>query len=129
MVRFSLRARSGTWFALSPSPEALGDLGRLRVVTVGIPFARRIGRRHIKPTSSALRLLSPWITRNRVTLDEAGALRLLARGEIPWEEPASEGYVLLETVAGTLGCGLMLPGRLRSQIPRSEVQTLGLSVE
>jgi NOL1/NOP2/fmu family ribosome biogenesis protein len=122
--RFTFLERGGTVHALSVSRDHMHSLLGLRVVTVGVPLVRRIGKHHLKLTSPALRLLSPSITRNRIRLDDAEALRLMARGEIPWAEPASEGYVLLETTSGVLGCGLMLPGRLRSQIPRSEAQAL-----
>jgi NOL1/NOP2/fmu family ribosome biogenesis protein len=94
-------------------------LASLKVVCVGLPLVRKVGRR-LKPTSAALRLLGHRVTRNRVRLKEGEAEELLAGAEIPWTGDASPGYVLLETEAGVVGCGWLLQGRLLSQIPKSE---------
>jgi hypothetical protein len=53
-------------------------------------------------------------------------LELLSKGQISWPEH-SDGYVLLQTHAGVLGCGQMGKGILRSQIPLSEVRALDLA--
>lgn len=125
LERFSLWRRGHTFYALSQPethPEATSPL---QVVSVGLPILRRVGR-YLKPTSAALRLLSPWISRNRISLEAKQARQLLSAGQIEWSEPASEGYVLLEVGVTVLGCGLALPGRIKSQIPRREVQSLCL---
>ena len=122
--RFLLWERGTTYWILSGCdvpPEAMRNL---RVVTVGVPFLRKI-RHRLKPTTTGLRLLAPWISRNRFELTPPQVLELLSSGEIPWPK-RSEGYVLLETHAGVLGCGLMGKGVLRSQIPLSQVRVLGL---
>ena len=112
--------RKDTFWGLSRPERPVDDLLSLRVVSVGIPFARKVVG-HIKPTSASLRLLGPWITENRLFMDEPQAIELLANREIPrTEEGLSPGYVLIDTPLGVLGCGLLKGDRLISQIPKAD---------
>jgi NOL1/NOP2/fmu family ribosome biogenesis protein len=121
----SLWERGETYWALSVPAAVPKALAELKVVCVGIPLVRKV-RHWLKPTTAGLRLLAPWITRNRIHLERSELRDLLSRGEIPWTGDGSEGYVLLETDEGILGCGLLRKGRLFSQIPKSEVAALDL---
>lgn len=122
---YTLWQRGNTYWILSNAASTLHAFAALRVVCVGLPVLRRV-RDRLKPTTAGLRLLSPWVQANRICLEDSQARELLSKGEIPWVGDDAEGYVLLETNLGTLGCGLLLGGKLRSQIPRSEVKALDL---
>ncbi len=117
---FLVFRRGATFYFLAREPdEALEVTGSLKVVSVGLPAIRIVGRQ-LKPTSSLLRILSPWIKRNRVKLTQTEALELLSKGVIclPTREE-EKGYVLVETEHVVLGCGLLQKNVLRSQIPTS----------
>jgi len=120
LSRFSLMRRGHTIYLLSAFQADTEPAAGLRVVSAGLPFARKVGR-YLKPTSSALRLLDDWITRNRLRLEPVEALELLREGQISLEHGLAEGYVLLESSGLALGCGLALPGRIKSQIPCREI--------
>jgi hypothetical protein len=49
-------------------------------VSVGLPAIRVVGRQ-FKPTSSLLRILSPWIKKNRVKLTQSQALGIIVQRE------------------------------------------------
>ena len=117
---FFLWESGRTVYALCRSGWQVEPTLCLEVVSVGIPVTRWVGARP-KPTSCALRLLSPWIRLNRISIDVTMVKELLRYGEIPWSAPGQEGYVLLELGRRVLGCGLLLPGRIRSQIPAGEI--------
>ncbi len=123
MAGFSFLRRGQTIYAMSAPWGWLEPLAGLRAVSVGLPFARRVGG-YLKPTSAALRLLDAWVTRNRLRLGLEQALELLAAGQIGLEHGLQEGYVLLECSGLALGCGLALRGRIKSQIPRRETRAL-----
>lgn len=110
--------RSDTIYALSICQEDSEPAAGLQVVSAGLPFARRVGK-YLKPTSSALRLLQAWITKNRLRLKPQQAVELLGKGQLSLEHSLEEGYVLVESAGVVLGCALALPGRLKSQIPKS----------
>jgi NOL1/NOP2/fmu family ribosome biogenesis protein len=117
---FLVFQRGATFYFLARESGEASDVTRtLKVVSVGLPAIRVVGRQ-LKPTSSLLRILSPWIKKNRVKLTQSQALELLSKGSISF--PAGEhekGYVLVETEHLVLGCGLLQKNVLRSQIPTS----------
>lgn len=117
---FSVLQRGSTFYFLSRAPEdCSGGTRSLKVVSVGLPAIRKVGR-HLKPTSSLLRLLSPWIKKNRVRLTHSQAMELLCRGSIKVSTAEEgRGYVMVETDNLILGCGLLQKNTLRSQIPTS----------
>jgi NOL1/NOP2/fmu family ribosome biogenesis protein len=121
--RYCLLARKRTVWALSREVRDPADLATLKIVSAGIPFLRKV-QRWWKPTTSCLRILSPWIRFNRVLLSRGEAWRLLREGRLSLtpDSQVSDGYVLVETPEGVLGCGLLLKGTLHNQIPKHEVQ-------
>jgi hypothetical protein len=119
---YTLWKRGGTYWALSASSPSVGQMPSLKVVAVGIPLARRIGRR-LKPTTGGLKLLSRWVLFNRVCIQKSVLYELLRKGEAAYTASSnvSDGYVLLETEEGVLGCGLLDRGKLLFQIPKADV--------
>ncbi len=123
LAGLSFMSKGQTVYALSALPESQEVSARLRVVSVGLPFVRIVGR-YMKPTSAALRLLAKEICCNRMSLELNQALELVWAGQIELAHSLEEGYVLLEIPGLVLGCGLALPGRIKSQIPRREIRAL-----
>lgn len=124
LQRFHILLRGNTYFGLSrSSPGDKEPVLPFKVTYVGLPLLRRVGR-YLKPTSPALRLFSPWITRNRILLPDDDAWNFITCGEIPLQQDLSEGYVLVQTQTMVIGCGLYLKGRLKSQLPTSELMSL-----
>ncbi len=123
LAGLSFMRKGQTVYALSALAESQEVTARLKVVSVGLPFVRLVGH-YLKPTSAALRLLAKEIWRNRMSLELNQALELVWAGQIELPHSLEEGYVLLEIPGLVLGCGLALPGRIKSQIPRREIRAL-----
>jgi NOL1/NOP2/fmu family ribosome biogenesis protein len=117
---YLLFRRKNTWRILRRSPH-LETAFRLRVGSVGVQAFHRI-RAFIKPTTRLIQAFGRHATRSRVALDR-DALAALARGEeVPLKGDLANGYVILDLNGEPLGVGLLIDGRLRSQIPKSELR-------
>jgi len=94
---------------------------RLRVEVVGMKAFHRI-RAFIKPTTRLIQAFGRHATKARVALSRE-MLASLARGEeLPLKGGLENGYVILVLEGNPLGLGLLIDGRLRSQIPKSELR-------
>ncbi len=117
---YLLLRRKNTWRILRRSPH-LEAAFRLRVEVVGIRAFHRI-RAFIKPTTRLIQAFGRHATKARVALSRE-ALASLARGkELPLKGDLENGYVILDLDGEPLGVGLLIDGRLRSQIPKSELR-------
>ena len=135
--RFGIsRQELGRWRYLSTGNTTWGVieherleemLDGLQIERTGMPLLRRVGRFY-KPTTVALQVMGPHITRNRIELSREQLETLLSQG--PQEctmTGMTTGYVALAGPDGVVGCGLYLEprpehdrplGRLESLLPR-----------
>jgi NOL1/NOP2/fmu family ribosome biogenesis protein len=117
---YLLFRRKHTWRILRRSAHLETAFG-LRVEVVGVKAFHRV-RAFIKPTTRLIQAFGRHATRARVALGRA-ELAALARGEqLPLDTGLDNGYVILTLAGEPLGTGLLIDGRLRSQIPRSELR-------
>ena len=117
---YLLFRRGNTWRILRRSPH-LEAAFRLRVEAVGVKAFHRI-RAFVKPTTRLIQIFGGHATKARVELNR-GDLGILARGEgFPLKGDLANGYVILVLGGNPLGLGLLIDGRLRSQIPKSELR-------
>ncbi len=105
---------------LKASPH-LVSAARLRVEAVGMKAFYFIGD-FIKPSTRIIQVFGPYATRCRMDLDREDLEQLVRGREIPADERVENGYMILCHQGDPLGLGLLLNGRLRSQIPKSEAR-------
>ena len=104
-------------YSLTPASRHLACLASFKVQTVGLPVLRKM-RHHLKPTTVALQRFGQQAIRHRLELTRPQLQALLRGEDLPLCLDAEPGYMVLFYEGDVLGCGLYMPGRLRSQIPR-----------
>jgi NOL1/NOP2/fmu family ribosome biogenesis protein len=97
--------------------DRLASLASLQVESVGLPLLRLM-QAGFKPTSVGLQVFGTHADRNTVSLRPTQLIELVEKREIGLECSASPGYVIVRVEAFIIGCGLCIPGRLVSQLPR-----------
>lgn len=97
----------------------LEQIASLKVQTVGLTILRKI-RQHLKPTTTALQRFGPYATSHQVSLSPEEMATLIRHRSLAMTLPLQPGYVILKYEGHILGCGLYIPGFLRSQLPRHQ---------
>ena len=82
----------------------------------------------VKPTTRFIQIFGTAATRAKLEIGKEQLQRLLEGQELPVDQGLGTGYVIL-TLGGhqVLGLGLLIDGRVRSQIPRKELRQPMLS--
>jgi NOL1/NOP2/fmu family ribosome biogenesis protein len=109
-----LRHKTYSVFSATPTLERLA---RFKVQTVGLPILRLI-QHHLKPTTAALQRFGMQATRYIIDVSDDQLVTLLRERAQPLTLAIQPGYVILRHAGAMLGCGLYIPGRLRSQLPK-----------
>lgn len=99
----------------------MGKAASLKPASVGIRAFHRI-KGFIKPTTRLVQVVGAHATRSRLELSREDLGRLAGGAVLPCDAALSDGYVLLFHAGRPLGLGLLVGGRLRSQIPKSEAR-------
>jgi NOL1/NOP2/fmu family ribosome biogenesis protein len=97
------------------------------VEAVGMKAFHFIGD-FIKPSTRFIQVFGRYATRCRIELDGEDLDRLIRDREIPADARVENGYMILYHRGDPLGLGLLLNGRLRSQIPKSEARFVQSSI-
>lgn len=115
-------------WGLRDAPDLDRALEALNVERTGLPLLRRVGK-HWKPTTVALQVLGPYVSRSRVELSRKELDELLSEAALRGtREDVEQGYVALVGPDGVVGCGLYLDpqpeegkeeGLLCSQFPKA----------
>ncbi len=109
--------RSKGWRILRASPHLEGGAFGLRVSVVGIPAFHKIGP-YIKPSTRFIQVFGSHATRARLELTSDELESPLSGEEIPSTLSVEDGYVILFHRGSPLGLGLLLNGKVRSQLPK-----------
>ena len=121
---YDLLERRHVFIVLSHSAR-ITAYASLKVQNTGLPVLRKVNH-HLKPTTAALQRFGSHARRNIVSLTSQELVSLLQHSERPWPDDSAReltpGYVVLRVDGHVVGCGLYTPGRLRSQIPKWQVQ-------
>ncbi|MFB6209115.1 MAG: hypothetical protein ABEJ56_03160 [Candidatus Nanohaloarchaea archaeon] len=118
LANFKLQKISGSYWLHTGTMEI-----DLKYETRGIRFLRETGR-GLKPTTYALQLLGPRISKNIVEIDESELKKLLAREEMIEKEVEEEGYVAIRFEGRIIGCGMYRDGVVSSRIPKGRSEEL-----
>jgi NOL1/NOP2/fmu family ribosome biogenesis protein len=120
--RYWFFRKNKSWWLLHRSPH-LGRCVGLKVSRVGLRAFQQVGA-YVKPSTRLIQLLAPQVSRGRFEIDESQLQRLLAGEAVPFESPLENGYVVLSVKGLVLGLGLLVNGKVRSQIPKSQAHPL-----
>ncbi len=100
----------------------LTTVSRLKTSKVGLRAFQKIGE-FVKPTTRFIQIFGNAATRAKIEIDEKQLLRLTAGEGLSFDLELGNGYVILTLKGGQiLGLGLLIDGRVRSQIPRKELR-------
>lgn len=92
-----------------------------KVEVVGIKAFHTIND-YVKPTTRIVQLFGHLSTRARIMLEEPDFRRLVRGEEIEMDSDLQDGYVILFLRENPVSLGLVIRGRLRSQIPKKEAR-------
>ena len=118
---YRLVERAKTYAILRESPH-VEAVATLQVHTVGVTVLRKV-RQHLKPTTVVLQHFGHQATRHIVTLTTSQLETLLQHHAFALTLAIQPGYVILRYQSHILGCGLYLPGCLRSQLPFRQLRS------
>ena len=109
-----------SWWLLKKSPS-IPVPGALKVNMVGMKAFQKVGA-FIKPTTRLIQVFGRRAKKSIVKLTEEELQPLLREGTIELPDSGLEdGYVILCFEEEVLGLGLLIRGKLKSQIPRKDL--------
>jgi NOL1/NOP2/fmu family ribosome biogenesis protein len=114
--------KNKSWWLLHRSPH-LGLCAGLKVSRVGIRAFQQIGA-YVKPSTRMVQVFAPEATKGRFEIHESQLHRLVAGETVPFEAALENGYVILSMRNHVLGLGLLINGKVRSQIPKSQTHSI-----
>lgn len=105
------------------------NASQLRVSKLGIKAFSRLGQ-FVKPSTRLIQIFGHLATRARLDIDQKELALLLRGGELSVSLSLENGYVILALRGNQiLGLGLLISGKIRSQLPRKEIREAMLWVQ
>ncbi len=80
----------------------------------------------MKPTTRFIQYFGKFATKAVLNIDENKLKDILNGGYLPFPEKIENGYVILSLKGQALGLGLLINGKVRSQLPAEDVRFLAL---
>ena len=115
--------RKQSWLLLKNSDQ-IAFASQLKISKVGTNAFNRVGT-FVKPATRLIQYFGHTATKARLGINEDQLLKLLDGEAIPFDLNLEDGYVILELrKRWILGLGLLINGRVRSQLPRKEVREI-----
>jgi NOL1/NOP2/fmu family ribosome biogenesis protein len=119
---YSLFRRKKTWWMIRFSSH-ISKAATLKVSLVGLKAFTRVGK-FIKPTTGMIRVFGNKASKACFNLSKEELDRLLAGENLMAETTLEDGYVILRHEEDILGMGLLVNGKICSQLPRHNAQKL-----
>jgi len=117
-----------SWWFLKKSPSTPLPCG-LKVDMVGMKAFQKVGA-FIKPTTRLIQAFGAKATKSKVGLSGTELQSLLRKGAVELApSDIEDGYVILCLGDYVLGLGLLIGGKLKSQIPRKDLKYYGVDQE
>lgn len=124
---YFLFAKKRTFWLINRSPQ-ISKIAHLKIKRLGIKAFQEVGS-FIKPTTRLAQYFGHLATRAVFNIDE-NQLEDLLKGEyLPMEEDLENGYVILSLKGQVLGLGLLINGKVRSQLPSNDVRYLTTEIK
>jgi NOL1/NOP2/fmu family ribosome biogenesis protein len=90
---------------------------RLKVAGVGMKAFHRVGQ-FIKPTTRLIQFLGPVATKGKIDINEGEFEKLAAGKAFASDLKLKNGYIIISYRGSVLGLGLLINGKVHSQIPK-----------
>ena len=123
--------RKQSWMIFRNVPH-VGLASRLKLSKLGMRAFHRVSA-FVKPTTRMIQHFGQEATKARLRINAEQLLKLLAGESISVDLDLDDGYVILDLgKRWILGLGLLINGRVRSQLPRKELREnmiRGLSID
>ncbi len=116
---YLLFKRKRSWRLLKNSPF-IQTASQLKVAGVGLKAFQRVGK-FVKPATRMIQMFGHLATRARVEMDEVQLQKLVAGEPLNVTLEVEDGYVILSFAGHILGLGLLIDGKMHSQIRRNEL--------
>ncbi len=101
----------------------LSEVSHLKIKRIGIKAFQEVGS-FIKPTTRIIQYFGHLATKAVFNIS-SDQLKLLLMGEyLPFDNDLGNGYVILSFNGQVLGLGLLIKGKVRSQLPSDDVRFL-----
>ena len=96
---------------------------QLKVSKVGLKAFQRVGN-FVKPATRFIQTFGRFASKAKLQINMTQLETLLEGGEIPIDLKLDNGYVVLSTEEDrVLGLGLLINGKIRSQLPKKEIRS------
>ena len=109
------------WFLNKSS--LITEISHLKIKRLGIKAFQEVGS-FVKPTTRIVQYFGHYATKAVFNIDENRLKQLLAGEYLPFDEDLENGYVILSLKGQVLGLGLLIKGKVRSQLPLDGVRYL-----
>jgi NOL1/NOP2/fmu family ribosome biogenesis protein len=116
---YLLFKRKRSWWLLRNTP-LLQSASRFKVAGIGLRAFQQVGK-YVKPSTRMIQMFGHLATKASVEMDEVQLHKLLGGDSLNVESDMEDGYVILSFEGCILGLGLLIDGRIHSQIPRKEL--------
>ena len=117
--------RKSNWWLLKETPRIVFG-AQLKVSQVGMKAFQRVGA-FVKPGTRMIQSFGHKATKAKFGLNKLQLVKLLAGETIPANPNLDEGYLILSLHdRHILGLGLLIDGRIRSQISRKALKEVML---
>jgi NOL1/NOP2/fmu family ribosome biogenesis protein len=114
--------RKKTWWMVRNSAH-LQEAALLKVSAVGLKAFTKVAR-FIKPTTEMIQVFGNRANRAVFAIHEKDLDKLFLGESLSVETTLEDGYVILSHEGDFLGLGLLVNGRIRSQLPRHYAEKL-----
>jgi hypothetical protein len=115
--------RRQSWMIFKNGPH-IRLASQLKLSKLGMRAFHRVSA-FIKPTTRMIQHFGYESTKARFAINKGQLLKLIEGGSIPADLDLDDGYVILDLEnRWILGLGLIINGRVRSQLPRKEIRAI-----
>jgi len=115
--------RKQSWMIIKNGPH-IRLASQLKLSKLGMRAFHRVSA-FIKPTTRMIQHFGYKSTKAKFGINEGQLLKLLEGESIPADLDLDDGYVILDLKnRWILGLGLLINGRVRSQLPRKEIRAI-----
>jgi NOL1/NOP2/fmu family ribosome biogenesis protein len=116
---YLLFKRTRSWWLLK-NAHFFQSASRLKVAGIGLKAFQRVGK-FVKPGTRMIQMFGHLATKARVETDEVQLQKMVGGSPLNVESEIEDGYVILSLGCHILGLGLLIEGKMHSQIPRKEL--------
>jgi hypothetical protein len=115
-------AKKRTFWFVNKS-QLIEEISHLKIKRVGIKGFQQVGS-FIKPTTRIIQYFGQMATKAVFNINEKQLKQLLNDEYLPFDDNLDNGYIILSLNGQVLGLGLIIKGKVRSQLPSDDTRFL-----